>query len=613
LLAAAAAGQELPAALPELGAAASAPAPEVELAAPPAAPREAIEAAWFTPSSSLGERVWRTRRSALEQGVWNLDGAARALLVSAGNPLERAEAAVQLAPDLPAAQMELARAQWLYGESALGAVRTVGQALAAFTRHPEAGLWLAGSALVVLALGLVAGAALAICAASLLALPHAAHDFGDLVSRRLPAFARAALFAALLLALPLAGEGALGLVLGLLAVGVVYGRRPRRQRFALVLAAAALLAGAYPVARLAGAVLEALPADLVAQAALATSRGSALRADVLRLEAAAAQDAVAQEGLARIARREGRMGQADALYQALLERRPHDVVILNNAANVRLHLGHMESAFDLYRRALGEEESAVVLYNLAQAHGRAFQVDDLTETLELAQALDGELVADLTRLQGTQPEGFALDLPIPALAVWRRVLDPRRGQDFADALRAPLAPGRLGASPAHLAAGIALAVGAAALLGNRLRPSRWCARCGRRVCPRCHSGVSGGELCSACHKLFFQPEHSDRELRLARIEALRAREVRMERLALAASLALPGAAGLLAKRPVLALWGALCFALAACSLAWRNFAVPDPLVAGAAGDAAFACLAGFFGLGYALAVGAALAARRRSA
>ena len=94
------------------------------LSPPPREPGGAIERAWFMPSSSLEERVWRTRRKALERGVWNLDAAARALFASGGAPLDRAEAAVRLAPDLPASRMELARALWLHGDSPLGAIRT---------------------------------------------------------------------------------------------------------------------------------------------------------------------------------------------------------------------------------------------------------------------------------------------------------------------------------------------------------------------------------------------------------------------------------------------------------------------------------------------------------
>lgn len=568
----------------------------------------AIEEAWFAPADSLDQRVWRVRRKALERGVWSLDPAARALLGTAGIPLERAEAAVRLAPDLPAAQMELARALWLHGDSPLGAIRRAGQALAAFSQHPEGGLWLAGSLLLVLAAGLVCGGLLCIAVLGAFSAPHAAHDLGDLVSRKLPAFARAALLIAFLLVPLVLGEGPAGLLLALLFIGVAYGSG--RQRVALALSAAAVVSGAFPVARLAGATLEALPADPVAEAALATTRGFALSAEVARLEAAAADDLLARQAVARLARRAGRMGEADALYQSLLAQAPDDLVVVNNAANVRLHLGHMESAFELYHQALAVRESPVVLYNLAQAYGRAFQVDDLTETLEIAQALDGELVADLTRLQGTQPEGFVLDLPIESRALWQRVFDAEQGHRFASELRGPLAPGRLGETPGPLAGACALVLLSGSLLHARLRASRWCARCGSRVCPRCHPEVSGGELCGACNKLFYQPEQTDRELRLARIEALRGRSARLDKLAWVVSLVVPGAAGILARRPLAALFGALCFATAVTALMLREGAVPDPMVAGAAGPVAFFCVAAVCGLAYAIVVATSLAARR---
>ena len=122
--------------------------------------------------------------------------------------------------------------------------------------------------------------------------------------------------------------------------------------------------------------------------------------------------------------------------------------------------------------------------------------------------------------------------------------------------------------------------------------------------------MSGGELCGPCHKLFYQPEQTDRDLRLARIEALRERESRLDKVAWAASLALPGAAGLLSRRPIAGLLGAFFFALALAALAWRDGAVPDPLVAGAAGPMAFFCLATVSGFAYAVVVGTSLAARR---
>jgi tetratricopeptide (TPR) repeat protein len=335
-----------------------------------------------------------------------------------------------------------------------------------------------------------------------------------------------------------------------------------------------------------------------------------LPAEQQRLEAAADRDLLARQTLASLARRADRLGRADAIYQSLVPKRLEDPVVLTNAANVRLHLGHMESALELYQRALEVDRSALILYNLSQAYGRAFQVDDLTRTLEQAQALDGDLVADLTRLQGTQPEGFVVDLPLDNRALWRRVVVLERGEAWAADLRAWFAPGTLGATPQAMGGAFAAALALGVLCDKRVRRSRWCARCGRRVCPRCHPDVSG-ELCGPCHRLFFQPEETDRQLRLARIEALRVRERRLDRAAWAASLALPGVAGVLARRPVRGLFGAICFCVAAAALIWRKGVVPDPLVAGSAGPFALACLASLAGLAYAVSVGASLAVRRR--
>jgi tetratricopeptide (TPR) repeat protein len=285
---------------------------------------------------------------------------------------------------------------------------------------------------------------------------------------------------------------------------------------------------------------------------------------------------------------------------------PSDPVVLNNAANVRLELGHMESALDLYRRAIEIEERAVVLFNLAQAYGRAFQVEDLNRTLARAQQLDGELVASLTALQGAKAEGFVVDMPLPGMILWKRLAASPRGDSIAAEMRMPLAPGRLG-SDLKLAGAVAGAIFLlAALFGARFDPSRTCPRCGAMMCPRC-DGSSGGELCDGCTRLFFQPEKTDRNLRLERVNALRDREQRLRRVATFASVLLPGVAGLLARRPLASFLGAFFFVLALASVFWRGGVVPDPLVAGAAAPLAFLGLAAFAGLAYAIVVGTSLA------
>ncbi|MDH3212583.1 MAG: hypothetical protein OEM05_08870 [Myxococcales bacterium] len=571
-----------------------------------------IERAWLLPALSLEERVSRTRRVSLEAGVWSLDTAARAVLHRSfpAPPLERAQAAVRLAPDLPAVHMARARALWLHGDSPIAAIRAAGAALLAVPRHLEASLWFGGSALFVLAIALVAGGLLCIAAAAALVVPHATHDLGDAVSGRMPGFARAALFAGVLLLPLVMGEGLLGLGVVLLAVGVTYGGA--RQRFALGLAVAAVLVGAYPVARLAGATLEALAGDPVAEAALAAAGGLPLVQDVARLDAAAEDDLLAEWALAIKSRREGNLGSADARYQALLEARPEDAVVANNAAGVRLGLGHMESAIDLYRHAARLSGSPIVLFNLSQAYGRAFQMEDLARTLGRAQQLDGDLVAELTALQGTDTQAFVVDLPLPASLVWRRVLESRGGKAFAAELRAPLAPGVLGRDwrVTVLASGGVLL--GASLFGSRLRASRWCARCGGRVCPRCHPESGRRGPCQACVRLFQEAAASDRALRQARIAALRQRELHWEQVASLASVVVPGSAGFLSRRPLRSLLGAVFFALAVTCIVLRGGAAPDPLVAGAAAPLAFLGTALAAGVAYAVVVVSCLAARRRA-
>lgn len=590
--------------------AAAIPAEESPLLPSPAeATGGPIERAWFGSGDELSARVWWTRRAAFERGVWNVDGAARALLATPGVPLQHAEAAVSLAPDLPAAHMEWARASWLAGESPLAALRSVAAALMAFPRHPEAALWLAGSMLALLAAALVAGGLLSIIIASVFALPHAAHDFGDGISRSMPAFGRAAFLATLLLVPVALGEGLLGLGAAMLAVAAIYGSR--RQSLALAIAAIAVVAGAYPVADLAGRSLSALPGDPIARAALATSRGLVSPEDAARLAAAPESDQLAQQALARLERRNGNLGRADAIYQKLLEASPNDRVLLTNAGNVRLHLGHMESAFDLYKRALEHNDSAIVLFNLSQAYGRAFQVENLAQAFELAQTANGDLVAELTRLQGTQPEGFVVDLPLPVRDVLARVFLAADGTRWAAEFRAPFAPGWMGRSPIHAALPLCAALLLGVGVGSRLNVSRWCVRCSGRVCPRCHESEARGDVCGPCHKLFNQPELTDRELRVARIDALRERGARLEKLGAGVSIVIPGVAGVLGRRPLLGLWGALFFCIAIGALIGREGAVPDPLVAGAAGPLAFFIVAALAAAGYALCVGKSLAARRR--
>jgi tetratricopeptide (TPR) repeat protein len=362
---------------------------------------------------------------------------------------------------------------------------------------------------------------------------------------------------------------------------------------------------------MAGATLEAFQRDPVAEAAYSSARGLVMAQDLARLEAADPDDLLAIRARAMYAKRSGNLAQADAEYQRLLEVRPDDPVIANNAANVRLALGHMGDAIDLYRLAASESGSPIVLFNLAQAHGLTFQVDELSQALSRAQELDRETVARLTELQASNNTAFVVDLPLPVSLMWRRIPAAMGGGALAAQLRRPFAPGRLGGGHTAVLAlcGVALS---GSIVGLGVQARRGCGRCGRLLCPRCEPRSGERDVCESCFQLFYKSENANRDLRMARIDVLRKRERRRSRMAWVVAVVVPGVAGQLASRPLRGFLGAVLFALAAACIVLRDGVVSDPLVAGAAGPIAFVGLGTLAALAYVLVLATSLAARRRA-
>ncbi len=585
-------------------------APEMDEGGVALAPApSAIEQAWFQ-STPLEARVDATRREALRLGVADYDAGARALLAAPGlaPPDQRAWLAVQLAPNLPAARMELARSLWLQRDAPLAAAAAALEALWRAPRHLEASLWLGGSAALALSRALVWGGLLGLFAAGAFVARNAVHDLGDLLPVRLPAVARAAFAAALWLLPALAGAGRLGLALPLaLAAGASGGRGARTAVGAALLA---IWLGAFPVARLAGDSLAILVQDPVVPAALSVVAGSAHLDDIQRLEASAPQDPLAERALAARARRHGRLGEADARYQRLLRLGRIDPALANNAANVRLDLGQLDSALALYERALAAGDSAPVYYNLAQAHGRGFQVEQLNLALARAQALDSDMVAELTRLQGERGVGFAVDLPLPVSALWERVLESEAGLPYAQELRAGLLPGALGREAGACGALFAAVSVAGMLLASRVRASRACAHCGRRVCPRCDEASRSADICAPCLRVFHPGEATQRELQAERIGELRLRARRMRRITKAASWLLPGCAAQLAGTPLRGLLACVAFAAVWAGLAGAP--VADPFVMGLAAPLSLWLFSAAAGIAYLAMLAGALTRLARS-
>ena len=72
----------------------------------------------------------------------------------------------------------------------------------------------------------------------------------------------------------------------------------------------------------------------------------------------------------------------------------------------------------------------------------------------------------------------------------------------------------------------------------------------------------------------------------------------MQKIYAAVSVVVPGAAGLLARRPMLGFLGLLLFAWAVVLFVWRHGVVADPMAVGGAGPLAFLATAGVMVLLY---------------
>jgi tetratricopeptide (TPR) repeat protein len=556
----------------------------------------------------VSSRAARAKPRALALGVDNLDVAARALLISDGssNELGNAMLAARLAPDLPLARVALARAYWSEGEY-LSAFREAVEGLLAIPRNLEATFWLAGSALTMIVVVLAAASLFFMVVLGVASFARASHDLGDLLSRNTPDFSRAALLGSALL-LPLAlGEGVMGLALACFALAFVYGGA--RHRMALVLAATLMIIGLYPLARVAGTVLDAMESDPLASAVLAVVTGEESAADVALLEAAAGDEFMADHALAMRARRGGHLEDARARYEILQEAQPRNPVVLTNYANLRFASGESEAAVDLYERSATIVDSATLMFNLSQAYARLFRIEEFEHTLRLAQSIDADVVANLSRLGNAE---FVADLPFPQAAIRSRFLASANGEGYARVARDFFAPGLLGQSWSHTLGSFGLAALLAVVLAGRFEQASRCTRCGRRICTRCDSTVWNSETCDGCHHLFQRPESTDPALRMARLAELRGREERMGRIATALSLLVPGVAGLLARRPDLSFVGILLFVAALTLFVWRDGVVPDPLVVGGAGTFLF-ILAGSLALfAYCLVVLTGILIRRSS-
>lgn len=439
-------------------------------------------------------------------GLRNIPVAASLLLHDARSALasdqldravDLAEAATQMAPELPATHWTLAVA--LARTDPTQVVQIGGataQALRSwvvpFRNAITFAVWLASA----IGLGFVV-AALGFTAVQLAKyLRYLAHD----ISRRLTGVFGIGEFALLFLAL-IAMPFALGVGLVTsvaLALGLLFAYQTGRER----LTSAAVLAG-----------MAVTPVVLQQSAPFVLFHGSRIDALVaaytenLSPEIAARLDGLAKDDsgerltYARIhahrARQRGDLAEARRWYETVVQAAPSDPSALNNLAVLQFLDGDQEAARANFEAAARSDRAEPRLnYSLLLADEGQFSEADAL--LLAAREIDPQLTEAFTSLDGVRPAAQRfVEVPLPNALLWARFFDvaPRQRGEVLEELWYPLG----GKMPPW---GFLLVVAASIGLGmyaSRFRSSLSvpCSKCGRPA-----PGTPGAPYCEQCVSVF---------------------------------------------------------------------------------------------------------------
>jgi hypothetical protein len=486
-----------------------------------------------------------------ERGYQELPVLAAAALQSQGSAAE--ERALEAAPSIPAVRYEVGRRS----SNPVEVARAIGSTLG----NLPSLVWLASWVGAALGLGLLA------CTAGLVALGLArsiglhGHWVGHLAwDRDPPAWPGGLILASLLVLLPLLGVGPMLLVA--LAGALAAFRLTRREGLwigSALLVSGLLLGPALPLwARL--ATLRAH--DPAVLAAWRIERQQPLPGDLARLERAL--ETHPQHGPARLATAVAslRAGEIDRVEPILAELpeglRPELAAHAGNLhGTVLLARGEVRDATLAFEAAAAAHETAGVLYNLSQAHGRGLRLSDQGRVFGAARELDPDLVTRYTGNESANVHHALIETPLPMrdYLTWALAPSPESAVLTRDLRERAL--GRVVPDRAWI--GVALLGVVALFLRNG--HIRRCTRCFRALCDRCSTVPSKKERqCARCASLFSQSASTDARLRREQLDRDRRRTRSTARGLAALGLLLPGAGRIFEGRTA---GGAIALLLAA--------------------------------------------------
>ena len=443
------------------------------------------------------QRVEHAGSALRDRGFKELPVLAWALLeqAHAGEDGEMVERAVALAPSTPSVRFEAAR----LSHDPLEFV----QSLVLLPRSLPALIWLVTFVGAALGLGLLVAAAMVVAVACGRTLALHGHWFGHRINSQLaPTWPGVLLVLALLAVLGRLGLGP-ALVLGV--AGLLAAMR-LRLREAVPVAVALLLLGLLlgPLlshwARL--AAFSGYDRGLFAAWRLDQSQPLPNDRELLaqQLERKP-DDSILRLALATAWQREGELRRAEELASrfSYTAARPLQARAANLLGMIHLARGDVTPAIVAFERARAVEESAAVLYNLGQAHGRALALAKQVSFFKLASDMDSELIRRHTLEQSPNLHRTLIHSPIPLLSYLAHGL---RDSPEARGLIRESRRWLLGARAPEWAWAALPVLG---LLGLAIRAAsiRSCEACLGPLCWRCLPSMGSGKICDRCQQLLL--------------------------------------------------------------------------------------------------------------
>lgn len=531
--------------------------------------------------------------TAKEVGAQDMDDWAMALIRASaehgvrgdsGSSVEIAKAAVQLAPDLPAAWMGLVRAYAVADPSEIGRLfRTAKSALTALIRDPRYFRPAIGDLVIEAVLAFVALTIVVLLVLFIRSAKLMFFDFHTLFPKGVARWQTATLLVVLLV-IPLVFR--MGLAVELLAVfaGIsVYLEVRERVVVAILIA----ILGTLPLIARKGVEASTF-AGTDAEELYLLERGGHRQEPLARSwELAAAQDRLSFEGLYALGRhalRRGSLASALENFNKALGMRPNHLGTRVNLGLVFFLQGDLNNSRTLLESAVADSRDAIALFNLARVYQRriavlgdaaAGDVDKCAAAFNEAAALDPRLprpACDEKFPEAINGNTLVKTYPLSSAEIAARA----NSFDVPDRVAAQVRAVFLGSVPepiAELYPGLlALLIAIAAGLGSRLKASHECLRCGRPVSHRTDPDLPPrSAICSQCVSVFSERSVASPALRVRKQLEIARYHARAERIGLIFGALWSGMGHIFTGAPVRGVLAGGLFALLAAGLIlWRG-------------------------------------------